>query len=726
MKKLFLISSLLIATAAFASQMFVIGEMFTTTTCGFCPPARSALADFYDEIEEYPYFIPLIWQGNGPHISPDYMPRRNLYGITGIPSARFGGNVVVHGYSSDAQYQRYVNAYQQVVVREAPMEIAVLAEKNEEQELVVTANVTMTDNITTPDNHIMFVLTYNLDGIMDPDYFASVKYHHASEFELDSEGQQEQFVRRIPFDEDWEMERINIVVFVQSLNNDDPVIHQAGQRPGTGLSSMFTANVVQGPPALQVQFINNSAPSYLIDSVKWDLNGDGNIDSTEENPLFYYDEPGTYTVTLKVSDGVEESILTLEDYITVTEPDNVSGTISSHFRKEFSPYTIVGDVNVPEDGILFVEPGVEIEAAESEIVVAGHLKIEANNDLPVRFRSQTGWKGMRLIDSKQENIVKNVIFTDAEETALIIENSSLEVFSNNIFAMNENRQGTAALKLKNSEIDIKNSLFVNNTGYQSALIEFDNAAAELINNTLSHNTYYHDQGSYIIVQDTQLLVKNTIIRGICNALDTVGGGIILAEYSNIEGGFDGLFIIDEDPLFVRPPDEIGADFDGLNAVWHLSPKSPCIDAGNPASQYNDPEDPANPGYALLPAMGTIRNDMGAFGGGGTESWVHIDDDYQIEYPETNSGLLVYPNPFNPEVNISLENISFDETRPLSLKVYDVRGRLVKTIVDQELTNNKNFVWDGSDNRKQQSPSGLYFIRLTADNITETRKIMLLK
>ena len=50
------------------------------------------------------------------------------------------------------------------------------------------------------------------------------------------------------------------------------------------------------------------------------------------------------------------------------------------------------------------------------------------------------------------------------------------------------------------------------------------------------------------------------------------------------------------------------------AVSYLNDDSPCIDSGDPASQYNDPEDPSSAGNALWPSKGTIRNDIGAYGG----------------------------------------------------------------------------------------------------------------
>jgi len=63
---------------------------------------------------------------------------------------------------------------------------------------------------------------------------------------------------------------------------------------------------------------------------------------------------------------------------------------------------------------------------------------------------------------------------------------------------------------------------------------------------------------------------------------------------NWEGGGEGN--IKDDPIFVNL---LAGDF-------HLTDDSPCIDAGHPNSQYND--------RCLPPGKGTVRNDMGAYGG----------------------------------------------------------------------------------------------------------------
>jgi len=64
------------------------------------------------------------------------------------------------------------------------------------------------------------------------------------------------------------------------------------------------------------------------------------------------------------------------------------------------------------------------------------------------------------------------------------------------------------------------------------------------------------------------------------------------------------------PLFV----------DSLRNDYHLQATSPCVDKGNPSQEYNDPQDSYKPGYAVYPAQGTIRNDIGAYGGPYASSW----------------------------------------------------------------------------------------------------------
>ena len=72
-----------------------------------------------------------------------------------------------------------------------------------------------------------------------------------------------------------------------------------------------------------------------------------------------------------------------------------------------------------------------------------------------------------------------------------------------------------------------------------------------------------------------------------------------------------------------------------------------IDAGDPDPANNDPEDPAKPGFAQYPSMGTVRNDMGAYGGqGGMEPRIPLES-VAIEGP--TSGEISHAHHFTAAV-----------------------------------------------------------------------------
>ncbi len=84
----------------------------------------------------------------------------------------------------------------------------------------------------------------------------------------------------------------------------------------------------------------------------------------------------------------------------------------------------------------------------------------------------------------------------------------------------------------------------------------------------------------------------------------------------------------------------------------------------------------------------------------------------------------YPNPFNPECRIR-----FGVPRPghVRLKIFDIGGRLVKTLVDEQLIVGTYIqVWDGFDNRGLPAASGVYFYKIEAGSFIQTRKMLLMK
>lgn len=84
----------------------------------------------------------------------------------------------------------------------------------------------------------------------------------------------------------------------------------------------------------------------------------------------------------------------------------------------------------------------------------------------------------------------------------------------------------------------------------------------------------------------------------------------------------------------------------------------------------------------------------------------------------------YPNPFNPATVI---RFILPSAMHVKLCVYNVKGELISTVADKHMTKGrKEVIWSAKDNRGQAVSSGVYFYRLIAGEIVQTKKMVLLK
>jgi hypothetical protein len=84
----------------------------------------------------------------------------------------------------------------------------------------------------------------------------------------------------------------------------------------------------------------------------------------------------------------------------------------------------------------------------------------------------------------------------------------------------------------------------------------------------------------------------------------------------------------------------------------------------------------------------------------------------------------FPNPFNPHTTI---RYYVDSDAHVSLRIYDVGGRHVRTLADRRLTTGEYVDrWDGRDMAGNLTVSGIYFYRLRVGKTVLTRKMVLLK
>ena len=124
--------------------------------------------------------------------------------------------------------------------------------------------------------------------------------------------------------------------------------------------------------------------------------------------------------------------------------------------------------------------------------------------------------------------------------------------------------------------------------------------------------------------------------------------------------------------------------------------------------------------------------VGLLGGGRLNAYRALANIVSVAESHSATGLVPqeynlhqnYPNPFNPGTYISY---SLPVPGRVELSIYNVRGQLVRTLVDHAQPAGQHLAqWDGRDTRGQLATSGIYFYRLTANGWSQAKKMILMK
>lgn len=99
------------------------------------------------------------------------------------------------------------------------------------------------------------------------------------------------------------------------------------------------------------------------------------------------------------------------------------------------------------------------------------------------------------------------------------------------------------------------------------------------------------------------------------------------------------------------------------------------------------------------------------------------EDEKTPVPDATEFLTAYPNPFNSTVNFHINNRSSNLGE---LKIYDVAGRLVKSIDISDHEMLSTVTWDGTNSDGAEVSTGVYFAKYNDVNSSQTVKIVLLK
>ncbi len=294
------------------------------------------------------------------------------------------------------------------------------------------------------------------------------------------------------------------------------------------------------------------------------------------------------------------------------------------------------------------------------------------------------------------------------------------VIANNYIGFNKlNSQSSrgGGIRVLDCKTKIYNNIIVGNEATRGAGIYVRRYGKDIIYHNTLINNYASGYGAGLYIDNAHPKIFNTILWDSCGhstneEILIENGGSLEVYHSDIKGGWTGTGYsnIDLNPLFV-PGD----------SLYNLSDSSPCIGTGIDSLEFDGKwyyappfdydGDPRPMPVVSEPDIGAQEHPFGA------PNRIHFN--YR-NIPERPSLSQNYPNPFNPNTTIEF---TIPKTEIVTLKVYNVLGQEVSTLVSDKLTpGNYRYTWDASG-----FASGIYYYRLSTNKgFVHTRKLVLMK
>ncbi|MEA3285909.1 MAG: right-handed parallel beta-helix repeat-containing protein [Candidatus Marinimicrobia bacterium] len=271
-----------------------------------------------------------------------------------------------------------------------------------------------------------------------------------------------------------------------------------------------------------------------------------------------------------------------------------------------------------------------------------------------------------------------------------------------------------AIFLDHSSPTMTNILVVKNEalGFAGGIF-VDGSSPRIVNMTAADNFAANGGGTFSLMRTTsQPEVMNSIMWGNSKPEIYINDGTPIVTYSIIDSAdtesYYGLGCLDADPLF---QETYGNVYRLPSTACGVAVSSIAIDAGHP--------DSLDAVVACDEGLGTQHADMGYYGGMySPEIILGIDGSADLA-PTRYQLSQNYPNPFNPSTRI---NFALPQSGQVDLVIFNALGQEVMSLVDQQLDAGNHTVQFQASHLN----SGVYFYRITADNYSANRKMILLK
>jgi len=318
-------------------------ERFTNCSCGPCATLNNSwynakTANFINNGQITHIVYNVYWPTPGEcdpmHLlnKTDNDFRTSYYGCNSVPWIEINGTHIANDTTS------FKNAVNNGNAEYSPFKIILTPEKLSNNVIHVQVKIIRDPlDATTFDNpRLRIALTEKQVYVVSPSCCTNGESHfysvarkmlpdgYGSSFEVPAPGDSIemgfQYIPTADFLQQVNLDSIRVVAFIQ-----DHLSQQMYQSVMTNIISVdrtnasFTADETLGASPFTVNFSDHSvaATGKNIISWAWDFDNDGTIDSDDQNPSWVYTDEQTYSVSLTVSDGTDQSTYLAKDYITV-------------------------------------------------------------------------------------------------------------------------------------------------------------------------------------------------------------------------------------------------------------------------------------------------------------------------------------------------------------------------------------------------------------------------
>jgi hypothetical protein len=286
--------------------------------------------------------------------------------------------------------------------------------------------------------------------------------------------------------------------------------------------------------------------------------------------------------------------------------------------------------------------------------------------------------------------------------------------------------------------------------YSTVVLHRDDRSGEALAPDTTHLMKYLDNGGNLlcggwlllsVLQDTEVdfqpgsffydyLKVPSFVTSLAGDRDFIGAASASGDYSDLAidedkvltGALFSLDIFDSSPVEGQEiytyvsSDSASSDYHGMGMGLEYIGGDFGVVVVNFPIFYMDSSDAADMMDAVLTAFGEGPSDMEGDGTGGKSG-----------LPRVYSLGQNYPNPFNPSTTITFSIPAGSGKVHTRVTIYDIRGRLVNRIVDEEKEPGLYQVhWDGRDERGSMISSGVYLYTITAGDYSSTRKMVVVR